>query len=169
MTFATIPTTNITVGKSVKKELFDLIKTNFDDHETRLSALSVGSGPIVLFNEDITNVSTALTLIGVLYNKAIANIQITKAQIQILGKDGISTGLLEFDLKKCSTLGGTFVSIFTTKPSINYASDAAYAFRDGVLNSGQTILIDDIIRLDITNVPTGVISKFRVMVYGVLS
>jgi hypothetical protein len=169
MSFVTIPSSWITAGKSVKKELLDLIKSDLDDHETRIVALSAGSGPALLFNEDICNVSSSLTLTGVLYYKAIANAQITKAQIQIYTKDGISSGLLEFDLKKSSTLGGTYTSIFTTKPSINYATASTYASNDGVLNAGQSILQDDIIRLDITNVPTGVITKFRVMVYGTLS
>lgn len=169
MAYSEITSSEVQIGKSFKKELADKIKDNFIDHEERLNALSVGSGPISIFNEDILNASTVMTLSGVLYYKAINDLQITKAQIQIFGKDGISSGTLDFDLKKSSTLGGTFTSIFTTKPTINYATALAYDSNDGVLNSGQSVLQDEIIRLDITNVPAGVVTKFRVMVYGALS
>jgi hypothetical protein len=169
MSYTTIPSTSTNVGKAITKNTIDLIKNNLDDHETRINALSVGSGPMVLFDEEILNVSTALTLTGIAYYKAIANMTITKGQIQIFTKDGITTGTLDFDLKKATSLGGTYTSIFTTKPAINYATAAAYDSNDGVLNSGQVMNQNDIIRLDITNVPTGVISKMRVMVYGVLS
>ena len=169
MAYSAITEAETAVGKSFKKELADKLRLNLADHETRLNALSIGSGPITIFNEDILNTSTALTLTGVLYYKAINDLQITKAQIQIFGKDGISSGTLDFDLKKSATLGGTFTSIFTTKPTINYATALAYDANDGVLNTGQSVTQDQIIRLDITNVPTGVITKFRVMVYGALS
>jgi hypothetical protein len=169
MSYTTIPSTSIQVGKSVTKNLWDLVKGNLDDHETRITALSVSAGPVVIFDEEILNVSTALPLTNIADFRAFAGMNITKAQIQIYTKDGITTGLLEYDLKKASTLGGTYTSIFTTKPAINYATDSTYTSRDGVLNSGQTLAIDDIIRLDITNVPTGVITRFRIMVYGVLT
>lgn len=169
MSYTTIPTSMIQVGKAVKKELLDLIKSDLDDHETRLNALSVGSGPVILFNEDIYNVSSTLTTTGVLYYKATANFNLTKAQIQIYTKDGISSGLLEVDLKKATTLGGTYTSIFTTKPSVNYATASTYAIGEGTFNAGQAVNQDNIIRLDITNIPSGYITKFRLMVYGVYS
>lgn len=170
MAFVTIGSTEIAVSKALKAELFQKIKDNFDDHETRLNDLSVGSGPVVLINEEIENVSSTLTLTGLKYIRAFNNMNITKAQIQIFTKGGVTSGTLEVDLKKSATLGGTYTSIFTTKPYINFATDTDYTSRDGVLNTGQAVTQDEILRLDITNVPASVvIAKFRLMVYGVLS
>lgn len=169
MSFTSIPSSSINVGKSLKKETFDLIKSNFDDHEARLNVLSIGSGPVEIFNDDFYNVSTSLPLTSVFLKRIAASIQVTKAQIQIYGKDGIITGTLEYDIKKSSTLNGTYTSIFTTKPYINYASDAAYASRDGVFNAGQAVSQNDYLRIDFTNVPTGVISKVHIMIYGILA
>ena len=53
MAYVTIPSTSIEVGDALKKELFDLIKDNLDDHETRIQTLSGGSGKIIVFNDEI--------------------------------------------------------------------------------------------------------------------
>lgn len=169
MSYVTVNPIRINVGKSVKKDLFQDVIANLDDHETRLNALSGGSGPVEIYNSEFRNISTALILTGVFYKKVSANAQITQAQIQIDSKDGITTGTLEYDIKKSSTINGTYVSIFTTKPAINYASDAAGTSRDGVLNAGQSVIQGDFLRIDFTNVPAGVISKVHVMINGVLS
>lgn len=169
MSFLSIPTSWTNVGKAFKKEFMDRIKLNFDAHEERLNALSLGSGPVEVINDDFYNISSSLALNGVFYKKMAANAQITKAQIQIFGKDGIGTGTLEYDIKKSSSINGTYVSIFTTKPYISYSSDAAGTSRDGVFNAGQSVLRDDYLRIDFTNVPAGVISKVHVMINGVLS
>lgn len=170
MSYFSIPTSWINIGKALKKELFDNIKNSLDDHEARINALSVGSGPVIVFNEEIENASSPLNLLGIKYYKAFANMQITKAQIQIFTKDGISSGALDFDLKKSSTLGGVYTSIFSTKPTINYSTDLDNAHSDGVFNTGQSVAQDEIIRLDLTSIPPGaVIKKFRILVYGVLS
>lgn len=169
MSYVTIPSSSILVSKVVKKELMDLIKANLDDHETRLNALSSGSGPVVIFDQDFANVSTALDLTNIFSWKATDNCSITKGQIQIYTKDGITTGSLTLDIKKSSTLGGTYASIFTTKPTINYATASAYDSNDGVFNAGQAVTQDEYLRFSFSSVPTGVITRVHVMVYGVLS
>jgi hypothetical protein len=49
MAFITIPTADIAVGKPTKKSLWQKIKDNFDDHETRIAALSAGANKVVVF------------------------------------------------------------------------------------------------------------------------
>lgn len=169
MPFTTIPSSSILVSKAVKKELMDLIKNNLDDHEIRLNALSAGSGPVVVFDQDFLNISTALDLSNVFSWKATDNCNITKGQIQIYTKDGITTGSLTLDIKKSSTLGGTYTSVFTTKPTINYATATTYQSDDGVFNAGQAVLQDEYLRFSFSSVPTGVITRVHVMVYGILS
>lgn len=170
MPFSPIDLLKIAVGKSITRDLLRKIKYNFDDHEERLNALSAGSGPAILFNEEIRNASGSLNLNGIKLFKAFANMQITKAQVQIFTKDGIASGALEIDLKKSSTLGGSYTSIFTAKPSFNYAAGVDYGLSDGVFNAGQAVSQNEFIRLDITSVPPGaVIKSFRVLVYGVLT
>lgn len=170
MSFISIPESWLYVGKALKKELFDRFNSNLEDLKVRVDALSVSSGPAIVFNEEIYNISSSLNLDGVQYFKAFANIQITKAQLQIFTKDGVASGALTFDLKKASTLGGAYTSVFSTKPSINYGAAVDYQSADGVFNEGQSVLQNEIIRFDITSVPPGVvIKKARFLVYGVLS
>lgn len=170
MAYSEITSAEIQVSKALRKELMLKIKNNFDAHETLLTSLSVGSGPAVVFNEEIYNISSTMTLTGIAYWKAHASVNITKAEIQIFTKEGITSGIVEYDLKKSSTLGGTYATILTTKPAINYASAVDYESNDGVLNAGQAVAQDHILRLDITSVPAGkVITKIRVRVYGVIS
>lgn len=49
MSYLTIPTEDIEVGKPVKKSLWQKIKDNFDNHESRIAALSAGANKIGVF------------------------------------------------------------------------------------------------------------------------
>ena len=53
MAFVTIPSTLIEVGKAVKKELFQTIKDNLDDHESRISGLAGGANKIQVFEYNV--------------------------------------------------------------------------------------------------------------------
>ena len=53
MAFTTLDSADLAVGKPTKKSLFDQIKTNQDDHETRISALASGANKVVVFEQNI--------------------------------------------------------------------------------------------------------------------
>ena len=81
MTFVTIPTSWINVGVALKKQLFDRIKDNFDNHETRLASVEAGINKVELFNFEvagyISNYTTA-ELTGIGTHKANTNLTINQ-------------------------------------------------------------------------------------------
>jgi len=170
MAFSPITSPEIAVGAALKKELFQKVKDNFDNHETRISALSLGAAPVEVFNFDILNASSASTLTGIVHHEVLAGFTITTVKVQIFEKGAIASGILEIDVKKNTTPDNVgMVSILNTKPLINFALVSDYASSLGVLNGAlQTVLAGDILRLDVTNLPTIPLGKFRVLVYGVI-
>ena len=170
MAYTGITNSEISVGAALKKELFQKIKDNFTDHESRISALSLGAAPIEVFNFDILNASSAATMTGVVHHEVIAPFTVTTVKLQIFEKGIISSGVLEIDVKKNTTPDDTgMTSILTTKPLIDFALNIDYDYSLGVLNGAQqSVVAGDILRLDITSLPTTPLGKFRVLVYGVL-
>jgi hypothetical protein len=170
MAFISIPSSLIQVGKAVKKSLFQLTKDNFDDLESRLSAVEVTGTFVEIADETVYSATTAATLTGVLFYKAKQNVRVTKVQIQIFEKGSISSGLLTVDLKKNSTLNPVgFASILTTQASINFASDPDFTADDAVINSVLNDLsVGDFLRVDVTALPATPLSKFRIIVSGEL-
>jgi len=166
MAFEALTTTEIQVGKSIKKELFRKIKASLDDLNSRLNTVSAGSNKIEVFNLDILNASVSSSMTGLIYHEALQNFRITQVQIQVF--DTLPTsGVLSVDVKKNTTPDNVgMTSILTTQPSINFTTATNYQKSTGVLDSGlQQVLAGEIIRLDITNIPTN-LAKFRVIVYG---
>lgn len=168
MAFTPISSTEIEVGKATKKELWRKVRENLDDHESRIQALSVGASPIVVFNNDVLNASSAGSLTGLAYFRAYIPFSVTTVKVQIFEKGIITSGLLSVDIKKGSSLDPiTFSSILTTEAQINFATAVDYDENDGILDSTkQSVSANDILRLDITSLPAIPLGKFRILVYG---
>lgn len=170
MAYTSINSSSIQVGDALKKELFDLIKSNEDDLDTRVTSLSASAKKIDIFKYVLLNGSSFSTATGLDYYQAIESFTITNAQIRIFEK-GSLTGFIEVDVKKSTTnMNDTsFTTIFTTKPKITLATASDYyTSTNQVFNSGQiTINAGDILRLDITTAPTsGVLPKLQLIIYG---
>jgi len=168
MAYTTINNTDIEVGKPIKKELFDRIKSNFDDHETRLLALSGGSGKLSLINHDIVIGSNASGLLaGAIYIEVVQDCIATEGAIQFFAKSPASSGSLTVDIKKNTSTNPTgFTSLFTSAPTLNAASAPDFTRATGTINpSTQVLNIGDILRVDVTSLPVG-LQKFRVVLIG---
>lgn len=170
MAYVTIDPASIQVGDPIKAELFNRIKDDLDDHETRINSLAIAAGKIKIFDYDIVNGSSFTTATGLDFYQSIENFTITNAAIRIYTK-GSLTGAVEIDIKKSTTNmdDASFTSIFTTKPKITYASAADYdTSTNQVFNSGLiTMVPGDILRLDITEAPgTAVLPRLKLIVYG---
>ena len=169
MAFATIPASSIEVGDPITKDLFDLVKDNLDDHETRVLALESGQSRIELINCIFGNAVSASSFTGIFDVNAPQGLVITDCYVQIYEKGSLA-GFLEIDVKVNSTPDDVgMTSIFSTLPKITYASASDYdKSTNQVFNTLQTTVAEgDNIRLDITQLPTGgVIGKFRVVLYG---
>lgn len=170
MAFVTINPNTIEVGDPIKKELFDRIKANEDDHETRLSNLESTVAKIDFMKFMVANASSASSFTGMYYYEANGSFTITDAFIRIFTK-GALTGNLEIDIKVSTTDmdNASFVSIFTTKPKIVFSSISDYGKSTNQAFDATKINIQsgDFLRLDVTELPTnGVISRFLIEAYG---
>ena len=156
------------VGKALKRDLWRKTAENLEDHENRINALSLGAAPVVVFNNDILNASSALSLTGLAYYRSYVQFTITTVKLQIFQKGIVTSGILSLDIKKGSTLDDlSMASILNTEPQINFATAVDYAESDGVLNpTEQLILPNQYLRLDITSLPALPVGAFRVLVYG---
>ena len=168
MAYTEIPSSLIGLGKALRKELFDLIRNNLSDHESRIAGLSLGASPIEVFNDLILNASSAASFTGLQYFRALSAFSVSVVQVEIFEKGLITNGTLSIDVKKSTTgLGGTYESILTTPPAIDFTTASDYATATGILNgSKQSISQGDILRLDVIGLPSTPIGKFRVLVYG---
>lgn len=170
MPFVTIDPLTIEVGDPLKKELFDTIKDDLDDLDSRATSVEASAKKVELFKYVLLNGSGFTTATGLDYYQAIESFTITSAAIRIFEK-GSLTGSIEVDVKKSTTNmdNASFTTIFTTKPKITYASASDYdtstnqVFNNSLIN----IVADDILRLDIITAPTnGVLSKLQLIIYG---
>lgn len=168
MAFVPIDLNTIKVGDPIKKELLDLLKNNFDDHESRLQTLAGGSGKISLINQDFfINANASGFLTGTFFVEVIQQCIITEGSIQLFAKSPATTGSLTIDIKKNTTTNPSgFNTIFSTQPTLNLAVAADYSKNAGIINpAAQALAVGNILRVDITGLPSA-LKKFRVNLIG---
>ena len=106
MAFISIPSSLIQVGKAVKKELFDKIKDNFDDHETRINGIELGANKVEVFNFEVIgfiNNYTAAELVQIGTHRATSDFTLTEAKLTLMngssGASSTTSGVLSIDLQ----------------------------------------------------------------------
>ena len=126
MAFKQLNNSDIEVGKPTKKSLFKTIKDNFDDHESRLSALSASANKIVMFDEFIN-----LTDLGI--GKIVAAEQ-DEASFQTLNGSG-------WKLCNGSSAAGTMWATFTGNANVpDYRGEFLRGLDNGRgVDSGRTL------------------------------
>lgn len=168
MAFTALPSGSLDVGDPIKKEIFDTIRSNEIDLDSRITDIEVGAARVIVFDDTILNAASASTLTGINYFRALQNFTLTGAEIQTF-EHGSLTGTLQVDVKRNTTPNNTgMVSVFTTKPSIAMAAADYSVSTNQVFSFSQvSITAGTILRLDVTSMPTnGTLGKFRVQIYG---
>jgi len=168
MAFITIPSSLFAVGKAVVKNLFQLSKDNFDNHETRIASVEAVANKVIFWNGTVLGASFFSTASGVSFHRVQAAIDVTDAKITIFELGGVSSGTLEVDIQKSTSLDFTSsVSIFTTKPSIDFstASDHDESINAVLDVSALTLAEGDYLRIDVTSKP-GSVGKFFFYLIG---
>jgi hypothetical protein len=170
MAFTSIPASIINVGKAIKKEIFTYIKDDLDDLDSRLNTVETNAKKISIFEYMVINATPFSTATGFNYFEATSDFTLTDAYIRIFEKGSLA-GTFEIDILVSTTnLDSTsFVSVFTTKPKITFASASDYDASTNQVFDNTKININtgDYLRLDITAMPTGgVMSKFIIKAYG---
>jgi hypothetical protein len=168
MAFVSIPSTATEVGKAIKRELWELVRLNLDDLNTRVNAIGTSSNIVSVFDFPIYNASSFNSFTGVTYVKCPASFTITNAEVQIYEKGVTTSGILSIDVKKSASLGGTYTSIFTTAPAINMAVDLDYTVSQGIFNGLNVVAAGEYLRLDVTALPSVPLSRFNILVYGTI-
>lgn len=105
-----------------------------------------------IFNVTLVNPSANA---GYLHYKIPKNMYFNQCSVQIFEKNGISSGSLTIDIKYNTTPNDTgMTSIFSSTPSINFATASDYAEVNGTIST-TGVLSGGYLRLDITSVPSG--------------
>jgi hypothetical protein len=170
MAFSSISNLAIRVGSAIKKELWDKVKGNFDDLNSRVNTLELLNTKVKVITFDFRNAASFNTATGVYYYEAVDTFTLTNAFLRIYEK-GSLTGTLQVDIKKSVTNldNPSFVTIFTTRPSINFSTASNYvSSTNQVFDPGRVNIVPgNFLRLDITSMPTnGTLSKFMFNLYG---
>lgn len=149
MSFLTIVSSWITSGKPTKQELFQRIKDDLDDHESRLSdveAATVNTQPLKFLAQGQDVVGDRRDLIRVPYAMTVTGVRI------VMHVPGIS-GTLSVDVQRQAVADvGSFATILS--------ANATLAFNGGTVSSSPSIAIASIpagalLRLDIDSVQLG--------------
>lgn len=172
MAFVTLPDSLIQVGKAVTRTLFKTyIKDNLDDLNSRLTTVEGSTNKIVIYDEIIysaSRLSDGGSISGVDYYRVPSGFDIIDCKVYIFDK-GSLTGNLELDIQKSTTADFTSsVSIFTTKPKIDYATASSYdESANAVLDAtAKSVVEGDYLRLDVSEIPTGGLGKFGIYLIG---
>ena len=153
MAFTALSTADIQVGKPTKKELFDLIRTNFDDHETRITANeATANNPFPIRFEVLGDYSTLTTpALGILYHRVNFDLTLTGAIIMIYEDGTAGTVSTDIQMKRGA---GAFATVFSTKPSVA-STGGDFSVSSNAVFSTTDIDAADILRLDISSAMTG--------------
>lgn len=149
MSFATIVSSWISSGKPTKQELFQRIKDDLDDHESRLSdveAATVNTQPLKFLVQGQGVVGDRKDLIKAPYAMTVTGLRI------VMHNPGIS-GTLSVDVQRQAVADvGSFATILS--------ANATLAYNGGTVSSSPSIAIPSIpagaiLRLDIDSVQVG--------------
>lgn len=152
MAFSALTTAQIAASEPVKQELWTKVKDNFDDHETRVTTLE---GSLQVFAPIEWRVFGAHwktgSDTGLAFERITESITLTSGTLYIID-DGTS-GTLTVDVQKSSSGGGSFSTIFSTKPTLAQGG-GNHGTNNGVLST--TVLVSgDILRLDVSAYQVG--------------
>lgn len=165
MAYSTLNPKN--VGDAIKKDDWDALRENGEDHESRITATESSISKVVVFDSEVSTPSSAQSLTGITHFRAIQAFTVTAVQVEIFEKGSITSGVLSLDVKKNTTPDDTgMVSITTTEASIDFSTASDYAVDLADLDiTQQDIAVDEVLRVDITSKPAS-LGRFRVLIYG---
>jgi hypothetical protein len=121
-----------------------------------IGAGGVGAGSSTeVFNSEIFVGAEAASLTGLSHFRAPSSKTISSVVVTLYEMNGISSGVLEIDIKLNSTPDDVgMTSIFSTLPSFDFSTSANYDTSNGV-RSTSSVPSGNFLRLDITSIPSG--------------
>lgn len=158
MAFSSLSNALYAVGKPIVRALFNTLKTNQDDLDTRLGTVEATGNKVIFYSGSIYTAGSYASVTGYIFHRIQASIDITDAKVIVSDFTGITSGTLQIDVQKASSRDfSASVSIFTTKPSLDLSTASNFDESSNMVLSGTNkVLIEgDWIRIDITSLPTG--------------
>lgn len=151
MSYSAITTQEINVGGPVQNPTLAKIQQNEDYFNTQIAALSssINNPKPIKFVIKGDGQGYATPLLGFAYERVWANMTLTAGQIWIPVAGG--SGTVQVDVQYKRGVGGTWASIFSTKPSSPWTDGDGKVTTNGVL-SVTSLLAGDFLRLDISSV-----------------
>lgn len=169
MAFISIPSALIQVGKPLIKLLFDYIKDDLDDLDSRVGLVEGSAFKKEVYDHVLRSRGNSATLTGFNVTRMDSAFDLTDAKVIIGDITGSFTGTLEFDIRKSSTRDfTTSVSVFTTKPSIDMTTAVDYQESvNAVFDTNNNSVVEgDWLRLDISSMPSPRLNCFNVYLIG---
>lgn len=157
MPFVTIPASATDVGAPITKDLMDPVRTNLDDHETRISAMEANAALVYILNGDMSFAGFDIARPDIFYYKVKTSIVITDFRVQLFTREGITLGSLQFDLQKATnTNNANFATILNTNLSIDFSTATDFTEYTGSLDGTKTtISAGSVLRIRVIAIPSG--------------
>lgn len=127
---------------------------------TKNEPIEVFNAPVILGTSGITSLS------GMTYFRVPSNMTINRVELQLFTKGSATSGILEMDVLKSSSLSVAATTIMSARPSLNMATAVDYQTATGTINpSLASVSEGDYIRLDLTSIPAS-LTSLHIRVYG---
>lgn len=161
MAFVPVPSSLFAVGKAVVKQLFQGLVDNQADLDARQTSTEALASKKTFWNGTVRGASSFTTGTKATQLRIEANIDVTDVLIAIADDTTANpSGILEIDIVKATGAGDgpdftTSVSIFTTRPSIDFstASDYDESTSQVISVAAASLVEGDYIRMNITSKP----------------
>jgi hypothetical protein len=172
MAFVPIDVNKIKVGDPITADLLQTIKSNFDDHEFKISSLSITGGSVYILNGDFSFINFNSDPTGqgtsIWHYKARTDFSINDFRIQLFDRSGYVNGELSFELEKASnTNPSNFTTILNSPLTFNFFSDGDYTEKvasiDGTKND---ITTGQVLRLRVVSRPGSFYSSVLIAISG---
>jgi hypothetical protein len=123
--------------------------------------------PIEVFNAPvILGTSNLSSLNGMAYFKAPSNMTINKVELQLFAKGSATSGVLELDVLKSSSLSTEATTIMSVKPFLDMTTAVDYQTTYGTVNPALAAISEgNYIRLDLTSIPAE-LTSLHIIIYG---
>ena len=153
MAFTVIDPSIIEAGDPTTQDLFNTVRLNFDDHETRLTSVEGGSSVNYIpfywnlngYYGEFVTLDNAVGVIRLPFN-------ITLLGGRLLVNTAGTSGSTEIDFKY-KRGAGAWTSVFSTKPVLSFSAGND-SIDSGVLST-TALLIGDLVRMDLTSSQNG--------------
>jgi hypothetical protein len=145
MAFIEITSAEITAGEPTSQALFQKIKDNDDDINSRMGVVELAINTFAPIRFSVTNYSALTPATEVDIERVHFDMTLLGARLLVV--DAGTSGTLEIDIEY-KRGGGSWSTIFSTKPSVVY-SLGNYALSTNAVFSVTDLLSGDLLRLNI--------------------